>query len=362
MVRLAEARIYTSELALLYQLVAESPDLETGGELLGLWSHQGSPTIMLVTGPDTSATRTETHFLQPPDTHMRIERHMWDTFGLQVLGIWHSHHLLGLHELSHGDRQRTQRYASNHGRLRYLEFLGYLDEAEAGQPRIRPYLYSDAPELTEVPIEVVELPGMSPTRDALRRNPPPTGLHTSLLLGAPPVTWAGGFGVATSIDRSGEDEEEADIEAAPDGDASGEPATFDLDLVSEAGLSRPLEDEAPDVLDELAQHRADAGVDIVLALETALARLPVGSTRLVRLSIEDSDMELSIEAQGHRAKLLLRITSPREVQYRWKATAYPVVYTADDHQELADFYYERLVDAIGGAAEAPALDGEAQAR
>ena len=350
MMRLAEARIYTGELALLYQLLAESPDVETGGELLGLWSHQGSPTIMLVTGPDSNATRTETHFLQPPDIHMMIERHMWDSFGLQVLGIWHSHHRLGLHELSKGDRLRTQRYASNHGRLRYIELLGYLDDSRPGKPEIRPYLYSEAPQLKELPVNVLELPGRSPIRDALTRHPPPTVLHTSLLLGAPSVKWAGGFGTEVAVDRDSYGPEETDIDSAGGADLPDEAqSNLDVELVSDCHLDRQAEDEAL-AADPLAQHRDDAVVDVVLALEKALARLPESATKLVGLSIDESEMQLSIDARGHRAKLFVRMASPREIEYRPKATAYPVLYTAGSHELLADFYYERLGDALDDAA------------
>jgi proteasome lid subunit RPN8/RPN11 len=350
MMQLAEARIYTGELALLYQLVAESPDLETGGELLGLWSHQGSPTIMLVTGPDTNATRTETHFMQPPDIHMMIERHMWDGYGLQVLGIWHSHHRLGLRELSKGDRLRTQRYASNHGRLRYIELLGYLDDSHPGKPEIRPYLYSDAPQLAELPVNVLELPGRSPIRDALTRHPPPMALHTSLLLGGPTVKRAARLPTGVSADLESQSPRERVNDSAVDADLPDDTQSDpDVALLSECHLHPEAEVEAL-AAEQAVQDREDAVVDIVLALENALARLPESATRFVRLSLEESEMQLSIDTRGHRAKLRFRATSPREIEYLRKATAYPVLYTAGSHELLADFYYQRLVHALNDAA------------
>jgi hypothetical protein len=348
---LAEARIYTSELALLYRLLAESTDRETGGELLGLWSHQGSPTIMLVTGPDTDATRTETHFLQPPAIHMMIERHMWDTFGLQVLGIWHSHHRLGLRELSKGDRVRTQHYASSHGRVRYIELLGYLDAERHGEPQIRPYLYSDAQQLEESPVNILELPGRSPIRDALTLKPPPTALHRSLLLdGARSGEFAMDFGTVTSIDPASHRLVEADVYSAIDTDSSAQSGP---ELVSKSSLSPRVEPEVSATAqlhpEQLAQPRDDLIVDMVLALEAALARLPASATKLVRLSIEESGMLLSIDAPGHRGRLFFPTESPREIEYR-RATNYPVLFKAASHELLADFYYERLVDVLDDAA------------
>lgn len=343
----AEARIYSGELALLYQLLAESPDVETGGELLGLWSHQGSPTIMLVTGPDVNATRTETHFLQPPDVHMMIERHMWDSFGLQVLGIWHSHHRLGLYELSNGDRLRTQRYATNHGRLHYIELLGFLDDSPGGRPQIRPYLYSDAPQLQELPVTVLELPGRSPIREALTHHPPPTALHRSLLLDARTPERASGTGHG----RSADDDDRGLDEVATDSSTDAAPShtvQLDGDILSEDELL-PAVDHEIFTVDELAQRRDDAVVDMVLALERALARLPESATRLVRLSINESEMQLSIDAHGHRAKLLFPTASPREIEYRQRPTSYPRLYGAGIHESLSDFYYERLVEALADA-------------
>ena len=67
------------------------------------------------------------------------------------------------------------------------------------------------------------------------------------------------------------------------------------------------------------------------------------------LSIDESEMQLSIDARGHRAKLFVRMASPREIEYRPTATAYPVLYTAGSHELLADFYHDRLVDALDDA-------------
>ncbi len=330
-----DARVFSEELASLYQLIAESEDVETGGELLGLWSHQGSPTIMLVTGPDDDATRTKTHFLQPPDIHMMIERYMWDRFGLQVLGIWHSHHRLGLTELSDGDRHRTKRYADTHGRARYVEFLGYIDPA--GRPRIRPYLYADAGQLAESPVEILELPGRSPIRDTLRSDPPPTALHTSLLLGGARTPWT---------TRPGPEPGETEDDAAED-------AVPSYSLEADILVPEPEPEPAPSPSSERqrpsfaqgAPQRADVAADIVLALEAALARLPESATRLVKLRIDASGLILRIDPPGRRASLFFPIESPTEMECR-TTSVYPVIYTARPRQPLADFYYERLSDLL----------------
>jgi hypothetical protein len=304
---------------------------------------------MLVTGPDTAATRTETHFLQPPAIHMMIERHMWDNFGLQVLGIWHSHHSLGLRELSKGDRVRTQHYASSHGRLRYIELLGYLEGSHPAEPQIRPYLYSDAQQLDELPVNILELPGRSPIRDALTRNPPPTTLHRSLLLSAPSVELAVGFGTEIPVESDGHCPVESDVDRGFGAESPVEtPSDLDVDLVSESALDGHAEPETP-AGKQLAGPDNDLIVDMVLALEDAFARLPASATRLVRLSVEESGMHLSIDAPGHRGKLFFPIGSPREIEYRRRATSYPVLYKAGKHELLADFYYERLVDVLDDA-------------
>lgn len=175
----ATIRIFESELERIKDCVLGSPGIETGGELLGLWSHGDAPTVMLagVTvvlagGPAPDSRRGRTWFEQDPATHMELERLMWEEFGVQVVGLWHSHHELSLHELSDGDIQRTRQYSQRHGRPRYTEILAYILDGRDGVDGrtavgLRPHVYEDASTGIALPTSLVVLPGESPIRRSL---------------------------------------------------------------------------------------------------------------------------------------------------------------------------------------------------
>src|SRR3954447_2365025 len=96
----ASIRIFESELEQISRTVADSPRLETGGELMGLWSHADNPTVMLAGLPAPRSRRGDTWFEQDPEAHMELERLVWEEFRIQTVGLWHSHLQLGLHRLS----------------------------------------------------------------------------------------------------------------------------------------------------------------------------------------------------------------------------------------------------------------------
>jgi hypothetical protein len=256
MIHEADIAIFESEQALLRELVSASPDIETGGELLGLWSHKGSPTVMLVTGPSRSSSRSVTSFTQPPKVHMEIESFAWHTFGLQVLGIWHSHHKLGLHELSSGDRARTRHYASKHGRKSYAEILGYIDP-HTERVGFRPYVYSDASRLNEVGTQLRTLPGISPVRSSLQLAHPPADIVECL---SPLFTPHRSSGVGF------ENGDGYSTESSTHGDGSGRSSSIDKDA---------------------ADRRAEFMTAIMETLETALGTLPPGFSELLRIDTTD---------------------------------------------------------------------------
>src|SRR3954452_17517729 len=155
----ASIRIFESELEQISRTVADSPRLETGGELLGLWSHADNPTVLLagvtvvLAGtPAPKSARGSTWFEQDLNAHMELERLAWQELGIQVVGLWHSHHTLGLHDLSGGDLRRTRGYSVRHRRPRYSEILAFLAPPPPTDERsrqhdavwLRPFVYEDA--------------------------------------------------------------------------------------------------------------------------------------------------------------------------------------------------------------------------
>lgn len=167
-------RIYESELDTIAHEVAAHTTIETGGSLLGLWSHGTSPTVFLASRPGDRAVRAETAFQQDAETHQALEALGLRNFGIQALGLWHSHHGLGLHELSAGDVERTMGIARRTDRRRFCDVLCYLANSRGRSLRradvvvtVKPYVYTDAFTGERAATYFEVLPGMSPVRAAL---------------------------------------------------------------------------------------------------------------------------------------------------------------------------------------------------
>lgn len=120
--------IYESELNLIAQHAAHYPDVETGGDLFGLWTHTGNPVIQYVLGAGPEAQRYETAFYQ--------DRAFLESYGasinaqhaLQHLGEWHSHHHLNLRQPSGGDIQTVRNALHTYNLKRFVLCICNLEE------------------------------------------------------------------------------------------------------------------------------------------------------------------------------------------------------------------------------------------
>lgn len=99
--------IYQSELDYLSKCILESPRLETGGNLFGLWTPFGIPLIHYVVGPGPKAVHNPTHFRQDLEFLDKNADYLVKEHALHHIGSWHSHHSLGLAEPSGGDTEST---------------------------------------------------------------------------------------------------------------------------------------------------------------------------------------------------------------------------------------------------------------
>ena len=173
--------IYRSELQVLAGLSLDWGHLEVGGELYGLNTHGGRPVIFLVTGPGRGATHQHTHFRQDIDFFRSVHARLGGVYPIQLLGTWHSHHILGLQHPSHGDIQQVQSLTAKNNLTRWHELIvthnGVHQDAEApprnrdsaqaaleARARVDAFCYVDpqasAPEGCRVRI----VPGVSPFR------------------------------------------------------------------------------------------------------------------------------------------------------------------------------------------------------
>jgi hypothetical protein len=166
MTDLYRVRVYESELRVIGDETLRFPRIETGGNLFGSLTHGGTPVVWLATRPGGKFSRRETSVELDHRLHRDIEAMAWRQFGIQSLGMWHSHHQIGLYEPSEGDRRRTANFAAKAERKFYVELLCNLPGAE-GPVIITPFVYLDAPRLERADAEITVLPGISPLRAAL---------------------------------------------------------------------------------------------------------------------------------------------------------------------------------------------------
>lgn len=99
----SKALIYKSELDYISRCVLDYPNIETGGDLFGFWTHSGYPVIQYVIGPGPNANHQSTFFNQDGNYLSEVGNKLRKTHGLQHIGEWHSHHQLGLAEPSGHD-------------------------------------------------------------------------------------------------------------------------------------------------------------------------------------------------------------------------------------------------------------------
>lgn len=216
----AIVRIYESELHLILHEVSIHNNIETGGSLLGLWTSAGNPTILLASRPGRRAVRAVTQFDQDLNVHRMMEELLVEHHGVQSIGLWHSHHSLGLHELSGGDVQRTIQFARRSQRSLFCDLLCYFTDSSDGgtespEITIKPYVYIDAGAGRRVPSSLVVMPGISPIRSALETLPVSarTADELKLALAPAPGDWQGRrWRTARSIQMAQRDDEDGKVE------------------------------------------------------------------------------------------------------------------------------------------------------
>jgi hypothetical protein len=224
-------RIFESELEVITDEVYAYPDIETGGNLFGLFSHGRVPVIFLATRPAGQVRREVAALELDPQVQRLLEEHLWGRFGIQCVGMWHSHHRIGLFEPSGGDQRRTANYAAKWQRTAYTEILAnYLDTGggAGGDPHdasgrrhqekkhrgrrrgrdhearilLTPFVYTDAVKLIRAHASIQVLPGCSPVRAAIQGNVP-AQLADALRPADPRYSGEYHYELGVSPDRSG---------------------------------------------------------------------------------------------------------------------------------------------------------------
>lgn len=97
------AIIYRSEIDFISRCILDYPNIETGGQLFGFWTSDGTPVVAYVIGPGTNAQHHQTSFVQDQNYPDIVGRELHRRYRLQHIGEWHSHHQLDLARPSGGD-------------------------------------------------------------------------------------------------------------------------------------------------------------------------------------------------------------------------------------------------------------------
>ncbi len=118
------AIIYRSEFDYISRCILDYPDIETGGQLFGYWTGTGIPVVLYAIGPGRNANHQTTFFNQDVDYLTSVGEQLIDTYALQHIGEWHSHHRLGLAHPSGHDASTMINSIRDLGLRRFLLCIG----------------------------------------------------------------------------------------------------------------------------------------------------------------------------------------------------------------------------------------------
>lgn len=163
--------IYEEELDRIAGWVEEYPNLETGGDLFGFWTHSGAPVVQYVLGPGRGSRHNLASFYQDRDHLIKAGEILRSKHGLQHIGEWHSHHQMGLAQPSGGDSNTVNNALARYNFPRFLLCIANIG-SDSGKSKkmnvnVGCFLYSQNRVNYQVGAWVV-LPGESPIRSSLK--------------------------------------------------------------------------------------------------------------------------------------------------------------------------------------------------
>ena len=109
--------IYESEATLISRWTLEYLNIETGGDLFGLWLSANEIVIQAAIGPGEKCHRTVTAFFQDEQYLNGVGGLLIRNHGLCRVGSWHSHHTMNLPDPSRGDKDTVWKHLPTPGRF-----------------------------------------------------------------------------------------------------------------------------------------------------------------------------------------------------------------------------------------------------
>ena len=154
--------MYDQEKKYLEWLVLQRQNIETGGDLFGLWQKKDVVIVQLVLGPGMSCARTATSFYQDVNYLSSVGKALTTAQGLCNIGEWHSHHRINLPSPSQGDESTVWKHMESGGR--FLLFIASITGSnQTPEVNIGCFMFSmETKKMTEGLL--VPLPGYSPIR------------------------------------------------------------------------------------------------------------------------------------------------------------------------------------------------------
>ena len=129
------ARVYEDDYREIQKLVQLYPDIETGGDLFGLWQDAQTVVIQLFIGPGKKCRRTTASFHQDIEYLRRVGSLITSKEGLCNVGEWHSHHQISMPRPSAADERTV---FSNMPQLGLERFVLFIATIESGKSKKRP--------------------------------------------------------------------------------------------------------------------------------------------------------------------------------------------------------------------------------
>ena len=131
--------LFQEDFEMMKDLVLRYPNVETGGDLFGLWTSDGDAVLHMVLGPGKNCKRTATSFYQDIPYLQEKGELLTTKYMLCHIGEWHSHHQLHLYEPSHGDSSTVIRHYP-HGTCGFLLIIANISSPDT--VLLSPYLYT----------------------------------------------------------------------------------------------------------------------------------------------------------------------------------------------------------------------------
>ena len=165
------AYVYENDYKQIQKLVLQYPEIETGGDLFGLWQNKNTVVIQLFIGPGKDCRRTTTSFHQDIGYLGKVGGVITTEEGLCNVGEWHSHHQIGMPNPSRNDNDTVLSNMPGLGLDRFVLFIASIEkkqkrshEVKLDNIKIRCFIYKEGLPRLQQPIEgeIVQISGENP--------------------------------------------------------------------------------------------------------------------------------------------------------------------------------------------------------